>query len=345
MNQKKNASLDVLYQTDNNYAIVTGVSIVSLLENNKDIDKIVIHLIDGGILKSNLDKIKQVVSKYHNASLNIINGKIIERKLKAAGCRPYKGSYVTYYKLFAYSIIKTKNNKILMLDGDILVLKSLKDICSINLNGYIMAEVIDAYMPKNLIRQLNIPQGQPYYNAGVMLINQKEWIDQKCESRIQDHWKNVKNDYMFADQDVVNVLFGKDIKELDLKYNYYSKNYMIAPYESALFNLNKEMLDKIRINGPVCVHCIDESWKTRPWFKGSAHTMIKEWDYYLGKSPWSNWSKLESNLNTYHRIDRIVYHILPRCIYAKVLKVVSYIFASMDISKKLLDEKKLNVKE
>jgi lipopolysaccharide biosynthesis glycosyltransferase len=340
----KKKILNVLYQTDNNYAVVTGVSIASLLENNKDLDEIVIYLIDGGIVEHNLDNMKELVSKY-GRTLEIIDGKDIEKKLKAMNCRPYKGSYVTYYKLLAYEFIKTKTDRILMLDGDILVVESLSDVLDICLDGYIMAEVVDPYMPKYLIDKLNLPKNQPYYNAGVMLVNQRMWRNEKCGQKLKEHWTNIKSDYLFADQDITNVLFGDKIKELDLKYNFYSKNYMLSPYEDKLMNLNSDMLEKIRATGPSCIHCIDESWRSRPWFKGNTHSMKREWDYYLEKTPWGlKWEKLEIKLNLYNKIDKILYKILPRLMYVYLLKIVSSVFAVLNISKKLLDDKKMNIK-
>lgn len=335
-------TLDVLYQSDNNYAVVTGVSIISLLDNNKDIDDITINLIDGGITKSNLDSIRYIVKQY-NRTLNIINGDVIEKKLKELGCRPYKGSYVTYYKLLAFNIIKAKSGKILMLDGDILVMQSMKELCDFSLDAYIMAEIIDPYMPSYLTKKIGIPKKQSYYNAGVMFINQKEWIGQSCEQQILDHWKNKNSEYLFADQDITNILFGTKIKELDLKYNFYSKNYLLHPYERFVMKVNKNMLKNINMNGPVCVHCIDESWRLRPWFNNNFHTMNKKWDTYLAKTPWIGWKKLNANLNTYHKIDKVLYRLLPRSIYALVLRVVSSVFAHLNISKQMLDSKKMNV--
>lgn len=334
--------LDVLYQSDNNYAVVTGVSIVSLLENNKDIDELTIHLIDGGITEKNLANIKQVVKQY-GRGLDIINGKAIEGQLQKSSCRPYKGSYVTYYKLLAYGHIKTKNDRILMLDGDILVLQSLVELCDYDINGYVMSEIVDPYMPGHLKKSVGIPRDQPYYNAGVMLINQKEWRRQKCEKAILDHWKKVRSDYLFADQDVTNVLFGKNIKELHLKYNFYSKNYMLTPYERILMNLKPSMLKDVRKSGPVCVHCIDESWRSRPWFQGNTHTMNEQWSDYLAMTPWRDWEKLTTKINTFHKIDRALYTILPRLLYAMTLKMVSTMFAYLDISRRMLDSKKMNI--
>lgn len=344
MKANESSSLDVLYQSDNNYAVVTGVSIVSLLENNKDIDELNVHLIDGGITKKNLEYIEKITTKYKR-KLNIIDGKKIQDKLVEYKCRPYKGSYVTYFKLLAFGHIKTKSNRVLMLDGDILVLQSLKDLCTMNLDGYIMSEIQDPYMPAYLKRQVGISADTPYYNAGVMYINQAEWKKQKCEQQIIDHWKNKKSDYLFADQDVTNILFGDKIKELHVKYNFYSKNFMLKPHERVLMNIRKSMLDDVHKNGPVCVHCIDESWRSRPWFKGNDHTMKEEWDYYLDKTPWKGWDKLDARLNTYHKVDKVMYTILPRSLYAFSLKWISEIFARLSISKSMLDSKKMNVKD
>jgi lipopolysaccharide biosynthesis glycosyltransferase len=340
--QIKKTILDILYQSDNNYAVVTGVSIASLLENNKNIDELNIHLIDGGITKENLLNIEKITSK-HGRSLNIIDGKSIEEKLIKAKCRPYKGSYVTYYKLFAFDMIKTKTNKILMLDGDILVMQSLAELCDYSLDGYVMSEIVDPYMPRYLTKLIGIPQNQPYYNAGVMYINQEEWRSQRCEEQITTHWKQKKSDYLFADQDVTNVLFGNSIKELHLKYNFYSKNYLLRPYERILMNVKPSMLQDVRDNGPVAVHCIDESWKMRPWFIGNTHTMSKEWDKYLATTPWKNWKKLTAKTNTFHLIDKTLHTILPKFFYAVTLKVVSDIFARLSISRRMLDSKKMNV--
>lgn len=338
----KKKILDILYQSDNNYAVVTGVSIVSLLENNKAADEITINLIDGGITAKNLENIKKIVKKYKR-NINIIDGKSIQEKLVKFKCRPYKGSYVTYFKLLAFGHIKAKSGRVLMLDGDILVMQSLTELCDMDLEGYIMSEIVDPYMPGYLTSQIGIPKGQTYYNAGVMYINQEEWKKQKCEQQIINHWKTKRSDYLFADQDITNLLFGTKIKELHVKYNFFSKNFITKPYERILMNINKKMLEDVRKNGPVCVHCIDESWKSRPWFKGNQHTMSKEWDKYLALTPWKNWEKLDTKINTYHKIDKMLYTVLPLSLYTFTLRIVSGIFARLSISKRMLDSKKMNV--
>ena len=66
-----------------------------------------------------------------------------------------------------------------------------------------------------------------------MLINQSVWKKRR-EKKLQTMEAQEK-DYLFADQDITNILFGKRIQELHLKYNFYSKNYMLCIHMSDLF--------------------------------------------------------------------------------------------------------------
>ena len=93
------STLNVLYQSDNNYAMVTGVSIVSLCVNNSHLADINIYLIDDGISEDNLEKIRKLVCRY-NRNLVIVDSAPIKQKLIELNVQPWRGTYTTYYKLF-----------------------------------------------------------------------------------------------------------------------------------------------------------------------------------------------------------------------------------------------------
>ena len=48
--------LNVLYQTDDNYAPIAGVSMTSLFETNRHLDEIHVYMLDDGIYGENLEK-------------------------------------------------------------------------------------------------------------------------------------------------------------------------------------------------------------------------------------------------------------------------------------------------
>ena len=105
--------LNVLYQSNDNYASITGVSLTSLLINNKDLDEINIYLLNDNIKQTNLNKLKKTCEKY-NRKLIIVDTKKILNKLKnELKVSPFKGTYTTYFKLFAINELKLKTDYIL----------------------------------------------------------------------------------------------------------------------------------------------------------------------------------------------------------------------------------------
>src|SRR4051812_47711087 len=114
-------SLDILYQCDDAYALLCGVSLESLLENNKDMD-LFIHIMSDGITSANKKRIKEIAEK-HKQNLQFIDAKPIVNELKTLGVAPYRGeSYAPYFKIFAYRDVKSKTGKLLYIDCDILIL-------------------------------------------------------------------------------------------------------------------------------------------------------------------------------------------------------------------------------
>ena len=44
----------IVYATDDNFAEILGVSLVSLYENSKDVDDIIVYVLDSGISDENI---------------------------------------------------------------------------------------------------------------------------------------------------------------------------------------------------------------------------------------------------------------------------------------------------
>lgn len=316
--------LNVLYQSNDNYASITGVSLTSLLENNKDIDEINIYLLNDSISKTNINKFKKVIKKY-NRNIYIIDSSDILKKLKDLNVSPFKGTYTTYFKLIALSTLKLKTDLILQLDGDTIINGSLKDLIDMNLKNNILAATYDCTMNgyKSLI---NIPLTDKYYNGGVLLINQKNWNKEKCTEKVIEHFKNVRNGYYTVDQDILNVLFRKKIKYLDIKYNFNSGFYIYGIKESLkMYDLKDEYYDsyekiKKTYNSPVIYHCMG-AMTGRPWELNSIHPQNDIYNKYKEISPWKNEPLKVVNRNLIFKFQRLLYKYLPRNLYIPIHKI------------------------
>ena len=316
-----NKTLNVLYQSNNNYAVVTGVSITSLLENNQDLDEINLFILDDQISPENIQKLKRLCDSYKRRIIFIDTSGILKR-LKDLNVAPFKGTYTTYFKLMAIKNLCGFTDRILQLDGDTIINGSLKGLCEVDLEDSICAATYDCTLNryKTLI---DIPLKDKYYNCGVLLINTSMWEEEHCEEKIVNHLKNVRNRYYTVDQDIINVLFRGKIKYLDLKYNYNCGFYIYGIEESLkMYELTpeyyntKEEIAKAHQN-PIIYHCMG-AMTGRPWEQDSIHPQNALFDRYLSQSPWKDYEKIKVNRKKIFKIQRKLYQLLPRALYIPI---------------------------
>lgn len=317
--------LDVLYQSDNNYADLTGVSITSLFENNKHLDEINIYILNDNISDDNIHRMEQLCNNY-DRNLTIVNTEKILKKLKELNVEPYKGTYTTYFKLLAIESLKIKSDRLLQLDGDTIINEPLDELLSIDLKDFVCAATYDCIL--NDYKELvDIPKNDKYYNCGVLLINKIFWHDYRCEEKIINHLLNVRNRYFTVDQDIINVLFRDRIKYLDIKYNLNSGFYIYGIDESfriygldeSIFtpkNIVKKAMDKPYIN-----HCMG-AMTGRPWEKNNCHPQNDLYDEYLKISPWWDVPKKIVNRGILFKIQKYLYKILPIRLYGIIHKFI-----------------------
>lgn len=330
--------LNILYQSNDSYATITGVSLYSLLKNNTDIDELTIYVLDDGILDENINKMKEICKKY-NREIIFLDSKEILKKVKDNNLVPYKGTYTTYFKLFAFGEIKTNNDMILQLDGDTIINSSLSGLCDIDMSNNVIAATYDC-IHNGYKKMIGMKSSDGYYNCGVMYINQKLWRERKYEERILEHLKNIRNQYFIVDQDIINVLFSKEIKYLDLTYNFNCGFYIFGINNSKkIYKLkepyfHKEELIENRMKNPIVNHCMG-AMTGRPWELYNSHPQNELFDKYLYESPWKDFAKKEPKRSKVFMIQKKLYDILPASIYAIFHRQTQYLFLKINNRKVL----------
>ena len=313
--------LNVLYQSDNNYAEITGVSIVSLFENNKKMDKINVYLLNDSISEENIKRLQTVCDSYER-TLIIVNTEAILEKLKELKVEPYKNTYTTYFKLFAIKSLELPTDRVLQLDGDTIINHPLDELVEMDLTGNVCAATYDCILNeyKSLV---DIPETDTYYNCGVLLINQHYWRKYECEEKITEHLLHVRNRYFTVDQDIINVLFRDKIKYLHLKYNFNSGFFIYGIKESIkIYNLkpeyySAEALIEEAYQNPFIYHCMG-AMTGRPWEQKNIHPQNAIYDIYLNLSPWKDIPKKIVHYSSLFKMQRCLYQILPRKLYSPI---------------------------
>ncbi len=317
--------MNIFYAFNEAYAVLAGISIYSLLVNNLDVDDIIIHVVDSGISEKNKKRIESIVKKYHRKVMfynmpdfNAVFGGDIDAK---------RWNINVYSKLFARSILPQNVKKIISIDCDTVILKSLKELWEINLDGYIVAGVQEAFSTKYRAN-LNKRKNDYYFNSGVLVFNLEE-IERSCmENSFKQYMKKYGSAIAYLDQDVVNAVPEQDkMLLLDLKYNVKSSDVCCSYKEMMkarkVTNYYSESEFEDAVNDPNIIHFTTFFMNDlRPWYEGSKHPKLNVFLEYKELSPWKNEPLWEDQRKGKTKIKGKIIMLLPRFLQCEISSIL-----------------------
>lgn len=277
--------MEIVCSTDNNYVMPTGVMLTSLFENNKG-ENICVHVLDGGLADESKSQLNDIANKY---SQHIVYYKINDELFKDfpidnANQACHIHSMATYYRLYMSKILPENIDKIIYLDGDLLVLDSLKSLWDMNLDGYALAAVPDPFNNRvDHYNSLRYPMELGYFNAGVLLVNLRYWRDNNVLVDFLDLIKEHPERLTSHDQDVLNYTFRNKKLTLPLKYNMMPEYLYRKEFNNMLWSFEEEISEGQK--NPVIVHF---TFVPKPWFKDCPNPYRKVFLEYRSKTIWSD---------------------------------------------------------
>ena len=287
--------------TDRNYVMPTGVTIISVCENNKE-EKLHFHIIYTDDDECAVTPLYSIVEKY-GATLTVHY--FDKEKLE-----PYKCSgsaeHVTptgFARVFLPEILSEEITKVIYLDSDVIVSGSLRGLWDFSLKD---TDPIGACIDTNVVEpgahnRVDTPMSIPYCNSGVLLINLDCWR----REGLQQQMCVVAREHQFPllDQDAINYLFKDRIKILPFEYNVQLGFYLSGcDYMTGIYKVS-ETFDKA-LQSPVVIHY---SFPEKPWgYNGIVHG--EKWWHYAKKSPWRDelpTPKSSSSFKIHREIEQI----------------------------------------
>lgn len=182
-----------------------------------------------------------------------------------------------YYRLFASSILPDSLDRILYLDVDIIVIRSLKELYTMNFDGnaYIACTHVNENMTHMNAKRLGLQKDVPYINTGVLLMNLQLLRTIWDKNAILKYVNANKKKLVLFDQDILTALYGTKTKIIDYrKYNLSERMMNICNLRNPK---NRIDLNWIRQNGVIIHYC----GRMKPWngkYIGCLDCFYKELD-------------------------------------------------------------------
>lgn len=280
----------IVYACDDNFAEILGVSLMSLLESNKNRNKITVYILNSGISPKNREKINSVFKKYNRFGPVWIDAKNIN-EVAGIKVKQDRGSISQFARLFVSSVLPDNLEKVLYLDCDIIINKSLCELWNMDLRGKTIAALLDPFSTWYR-KNLKLRDEDFLFNSGVMLIDLNKWREQNIEKKIIDLIKKFNGLIPQGDQGTLNVILNRDITLIKPKFNavtvFYDFSYEdMLIYRKPPFYYEKEEIEEATEN-PHIIHFTTSFLSKRPWVPGSNHPYAKKWLKYKARSPWKD---------------------------------------------------------
>lgn len=126
-------------------------------------------------------------------------------------------SRATFYRLYIASILPADIDYAVYLDVDTIVVRSIRSIFTAEIGDMPIAAVDHL----SLYDQLRLwgPDGGTYFNAGVLIVNLKQWRDQKVELKFEDIIRTHSHRIQWWDQDILNIAFQNRWARIPIWFN------------------------------------------------------------------------------------------------------------------------------
>ena len=296
--------MNIAYSCDNAYIEQTGISLISVFENNKDEKEIVVYLISKGITKENIEILESICKSY-NRSLIVVKFEDICFDLPP--CSVGRHLETIYAKVFFSRIAGLK--KVLYLDSDVVVVGKLKPLWENDLSEKYMGVVETTYTKGK--KALGIPRSTPFFNDGVVLVNVDYCRENNLISKVIEQVNAFGGNPPVLSEGVLNKICGQNVKYISLRYNLISGNlyFGLYDYDYLFEQLHYEKEDLIdSCENPVIVHYI-AGFYNRPWCKKCTHPFKEFYLYYKSISPWKDSPLQDKDLSFKIKVAGLAYKV------------------------------------
>ncbi len=301
MSDRTENQICIVYASDDRFAEILGVSLVSLFEQSRDAANILVYILDSGISDANKERLLTVFADYGRREPIFVTAKNINQELNLK-VNLDRGSLSQYARLFLSTLLPDNIQRVLYLDCDIIFKQSIIKLWNLDLQGKTIGALMDAfssYYRKNI----DLQPDDIMFNSGVMLIDLVQWKEKRIEEQLMTFIKKKKGAIQQGDQGALNAVLSHDVYCFSPIFNSVTIFYDFTYPEIFTYRQPPEFYPeeaiKEAVEHPVLVHFTTSIFSKRPWIAGSRHRYANDWINCKEKSPWKDvplWEDQRSGL-------------------------------------------------
>lgn len=210
--------INICLSTDKNYIKPLACTIASILKNADIETDLHIFILESDLSDEDKNKILSL-KKIKHCEISFI--KINAEKFSNIPNFRESLSYISKTAFFRFLIpdLLKDTDKTIYLDSDVIVLRDLKDLFIQDVEQHYIAAVEDMPHYYNSSKYNMLKAFDFYINSGVLLMNLKLWRKEHLSSKLFNIIEENLKDFIYFDQDALNVVCKNKIKSLDFSYN------------------------------------------------------------------------------------------------------------------------------
>lgn len=211
--------IPVVFSTDHGFIMPTGVALLSMLECSCDVSFDIYILQGNDVTDDDRCSLKSIVSSFPSSKIQFISPSYdFSESFEVRNI-----TTPTYYRLLIPWQIP-QYNKIIYLDGDIVIKDSLSELYKFKIGDNYVAGVRqilnDELSVKRYAPSIGIDPPK-YINAGILIINSQKMRQENLKDIFL---KEARKKYVYVDQDIINIVCKDKIAPLPWKFNYIPSN-------------------------------------------------------------------------------------------------------------------------
>ncbi|MBP3437711.1 MAG: glycosyltransferase family 8 protein [Clostridia bacterium] len=177
--------IPIFFSTDDNYIPYLDIAISSLIANASEAYTYRMIVLNTGLKEESVSKVKR--NEKAGFKIDFVDISKEVEKIKSRLKNVYHFSVVTYYRLFIASLFP-QYDKVLYLDCDLVVLGDVSELYCVALGDNILAAAPEQFVQntkefREYAREALGVDPDGYVNAGVLLMNLKEFRINKIEEK------------------------------------------------------------------------------------------------------------------------------------------------------------------